>query len=106
LEITGRHGPSKNISVGLFIGKISERGAGLFEGCPEENDEKSNHVNNCNALFFYFSERTIGDNISRNDNTKRENKCSDQIEFESKMKKAEQCYQSESPYNKLLNVLR
>ena len=73
----------------MFIGKISERGAGLFEGCPEENDEKSNHVNNCNALFFYFSERTIGDNISRNDNTKRENKRSDQIEFESKMKKAD-----------------
>lgn len=40
LEITGRHGPSKNISVGLFIGKISERGADCSKAAQKKMTKK------------------------------------------------------------------
>jgi len=86
IEITGRHSPAKNFTIGLLVGKISKRSAGLLESRPEENHEKSNHVDNSNALFLDFGERTVGNYISRNNNTQRKNKCADNIKLKGKVK--------------------
>ena len=62
-QVDAPHGDAQSqAAVGLFVGEEGQRGAGLFEGAPEEYDEEGDDEDDGDPFLLQHGEGFVGEN--------------------------------------------